>query len=77
MKYNWDKFFLRLTIVLSVIVFISMTYIAHEHWIDRWWGSWHVHVENWMNSSLYGFLGAICVWGIYFIVRWVCSGLRK
>ncbi len=77
MKYNWDQFFLRLTIVVSAIAFVIMMIVAHDNWIDQIYGSWQIRVEYWVTHCFYGLIGPFCVWGIYFTIRWICLGLKK
>ena len=62
MKYNWNKFFLRLTVVVSIIAFVVMVIHAHDYWIDRRFGSWHVRVEYWITHFFYGLIGPFCIW---------------
>ncbi|RKU36459.1 hypothetical protein C6496_13500 [Candidatus Poribacteria bacterium] len=79
MKYNWDQFFLRLTIVVSAIAFIVMVIVAQTYWIKwRFDPSYlGIRIQYWVEHGLYGLLGAGCVWGIYFTIRWICLGLKK
>ena len=79
MEYNWDKFFLRLTIVVSIIAFVIMVIVAQTYWIKWTFDPSYLssHIEYWVTHSLYGLVGAGCVWGIYFTIRWICLGLKK
>lgn len=62
---NWNRFFLRLTMVVSIIAFIIMAIIGHE--------IWH-HSSTWI---LDGLLGSLIIWGLYFGIRWTYNGLKE
>ena len=70
--YNWNKFFFRLTVVVSIIVCIIIT---HSGSWKRSIGPSYKTVD--LDSFLRGLLGAFIVWALYFAIRWIYKGLNQ
>lgn len=70
-KYFLDQKYkslrMRINIVLSVVAFLVSIIISFE--IN---GGPYYHVEN---HYVYGCLSAICIWAIYFTLRWILKAL--
>ena len=69
---NWKSFFFRLTVVASIAVFIIIIILYEKPPRQHWW-------ENTYDAEpfVFGLFGVICVWGLYFGIRWIYAGLKK
>lgn len=83
---NWKEFWLRLTTVLSIIAYIiTVLYFAIDDPLRLYDYKTHSVIYTEQIVTLQGIaayliisiLTPIVVWIIYFVARWVYSGLKK
>ncbi|MCG9129604.1 hypothetical protein JT359_18600 [Candidatus Poribacteria bacterium] len=70
---NWNKFFIRLTIVISIIAYIAT-------WITLCIKNPYGFMLLEKQVVIYAFIGTlapIAVWSLYFAIRWIYRGLQK
>ena len=61
--FNWDQFFFRLTVVLSVVIGLIGVFLDFDS-------------NQFLDSIIFGFLLCGGVWIIYFCIRWIYRGLK-
>jgi len=84
---NWNKFFFRLTVAVSVISAVIGYIIVYNGDFEGWVGGifgWGFIVTKAVAEALKLIIGPIVVWGLYFTVyglyftvRWIYNGLRR
>ena len=63
---NWKKFFFRLTVIISFIV----AFVVFLIWVNNW--------DPYGKVALfYAIFAFICVWILYFGIKWVVKGLKS
>lgn len=85
---NWKLFWLRLTIVISIIVYIVavLYFNAYDPWnfyyYERLADGYHRRIGTWQSAlAVVGYLIVsilfpTIVWIMYFTIRWVYRGLK-
>ena len=79
---NWKLFWIRLTIVISIIVYIIMVLYFL---IDDPWSVYYYAGKNGILLTLLGTVSYLLfsilfpatVWVMYFAIRWIYNGLKK
>ncbi|MCY3739938.1 MAG: hypothetical protein OXH00_02850 [Candidatus Poribacteria bacterium] len=61
---NWNRFFLRLTTAASIILSVVVGVIKYSN------------SYNGASAWSLGVVTFICVWILYFVIKWVIKGLK-